>query len=224
MGKTSSVNVATPSFSNGAISVNGVNKANVSKNGDTVSSDYNMNDYEKAIYDYAQKNLAENLPALNVFNADTRKDLNAQIEAYKNQALQNLNNLYQPIIQNLTKDVASRFGNIDNSMFLDNLKSIENNRANAMSDLVQDIQTYKNDLYNNELANRYNYLNLLNTLLNGSNNNALSFLSAALANSNAGNSYNQAIASLLNSANNRSNNSVTNLNNLTSFASLMKYL
>lgn len=221
MGKTSSVNVATPSFSDGSVSVNGVNKANVSKKGNTVNSNYNMDDYENAIYNYAQKTLAEKLPELNVFNLDTKKDLNSQVEAYKNQALKTLDNLYKPIIKNLTNDIASRFGNIDNSMFLDNLNSIENNRANAMSDLVQDIQTYKSDLYNNELANRYNYINLLNTLVNGSNNNILNYLSAALSASNAGNSYNQAMANLINRA---SNNSTMNLNNLANLTSLMKYL
>lgn len=221
MGKTSSVSVATPSFSNGSVSVNGVNKANVTKDGNTVNSNYNMNDYEKAIYDYAQKNIAENLANLNVFNSDTNKNINSQVEAYKNQALQTLDSLYKPMIKNLTNDIASRFGNLDNSMFLNNLNSIENNRANAMSDLVQDIQTYKSDLYNNELANRYNYLNLLNTLVNGSNNNVLNFLSSALSNSSAGNSYNQAMASLANRA---SNNSTMNLNNLANLASLIKYL
>ena len=221
MGKTSSVNVATPSFSNGSVSVNGVNKANVSKKGDTISSNYNMNDYEKAIYDYAQKTISEKLPELNVFNSDTAKDINSQVEAYKNQALQTLDSLYKPMIKNLTNDIASRFGNIDNSMFLDNLSSIENNRANAMSDLVQDIQTYKSDLFNNELANRYNYINLLNTLVNGSNNNVLNYLATALSTSNLGNSYNQAVS---NSANRTGDNSIMNLNNLATFASLIKYL
>ena len=177
--------------------------------------------YVSAIYDYAQKNLAENLPNLNVFNSNTNRDINSQVEAYKNQALQALDSLYKPMIKNLTNDIASRFGNIDNSMFLDNLNAIENNRANAMSNLVQDIQTYKSDLYNNELANRYNYINLLNTLVNGSNNNILNYLSAALSTSNAGNSYNQAISNLANRA---SNNSTTNLNNLANLASLIKYL
>ena len=221
MGKTSSVNVAVPSFSNGSVSVNGVNKANVSKKGDTISSNYDMDDYEKAIYDYAQKNISEKLPELNLFDLNIRKDLNSQVEAYKNQALQTLDSLYKPMIKNLTNDIASRFGNLDNSMFLDNLNSIENNRANAMADLVQDIQTYKSDLYNNELANRYNYINLLNTLVNGSNNNILNYLASALSNSNSGNSYNQAVSSMINRAN---NNSTMNLSNLSTIASLLKYL
>ena len=224
MGKTSSVNVATPAFSNGSVSLNGVNKASVSKKGDTINSDYNMNDYEKAVYDFAQKTLAQNLPNLNVFDSNTKKDLNSQVEAYKNKALQTLNSLYQPMIRNLTNDIASRFGNIDNSMFLNNLNAIENNRANAMSDLVQDIQNYKSDLYNNELSSRYNYLNLLNTLINGSNDNILNYLSSALANSNAGNSYNQSVANMLNSANRNAGNSAMNLSNLTTLASLLKYL
>ncbi len=225
MGKTSSVNVATPAFSNGTVSINGTKKADISKKGNSVDSNYNMNDYEKTVYDYAQKSLAQNLPNLNVFNDNVKKGLDSQLEAYKNQALNTLNSLYQPMIKNLTNDIASRFGNVDNSMFLDNLNSIENNRAKAMSDLVQDIQMYRNDLYNNELANRYNYLNLLNTLVNGSNNNALNYLSSALSNSNAGNAYNQSVANLLNSANRGgTSNSITNLNNLSTLASLIKYL
>ncbi|MBR1908136.1 hypothetical protein IJ818_04285 [bacterium] len=220
MGKTSSANVAIPSFSNGSVSLNGENKSSVTKSGNTVNSNYNMNDYEKAVYNYAQKTLAETLPNLNTFNSSTLKDLNSQVEAYKNKALQTLDSLYKPMIKNMTNDVASRFGNIDNSMFLNNLNSIENNRANAMANLAQELQSYKSELYNNELNNRYNYINLLNTLLNGSNNNALNFISSALSNSNAGTSYNQNVASMLNSA----NNSTVGLSNLASLASLLKYV
>jgi len=221
MGKTSSPNVAIPAFSNGSVSINGENKSSVTKSGNKVNSNYNMNNYEKAVYDYAQKALAENLPNLNTFNSTTVRNLNSQVEAYKNKALQTLDSLYKPMIKNLTNDIASRFGNIDNSMFLNNLNSIENYRANSMSDLVQDIESYKSNLYNNEIANRYNYINLLNTLLNGSNNNALNYISSALSNSNAGNAYNQSVANILNSAN--GSNSTMNLNNLATLASLLKY-
>ena len=68
MGKTSSVTVPTPAFSGGSVSLNGQKKATVSRRGNDINSNFDMNDYEKAVYDYAQKNLAQNLPNLNVFD------------------------------------------------------------------------------------------------------------------------------------------------------------
>ena len=193
MGKTSSVNVATPAFAGGSISVNGKNKATISKQGNMVNSNYNMDEFEQSIYDYAQKNLAQNLPNLNVFDNDTKKDIKAQVEGYKQKAKQSLNEMYQPMLKNLTNNVASRFGNTDNSAFLEGLNSLENYRAGALASIAQDTQAKQSELYKNELSNRYNYINLLNSLIGGANSNALNYLSSALSNSNAGNSYNSTL-------------------------------
>lgn len=181
-----------PSYSSGSVSVNGTTKATNSKNGNNVSSSYNMSDVEKGIFDYSQNSLLNSLPQINVFSGDTQKNINSQIEAYKNKGLQTLNDTYTPIINNLKNDIASRFGNFNNSVFMDNLNSIENNRANAMSNLVQDIEAQRNTLYNNELEQRYNYLNFLNNLQNQITNNALGYINSAQSNAQLGNSYNQA--------------------------------
>lgn len=181
-----------PSYSSGSVSVNGTTKATNSKSGNNVSSNYNMSDVEKNIFDYSQNSLLNSLPQINVFSGDTQKNINSQIEAYKNKGLQTLNDTYTPIINNLKNDIASRFGNFNNSVFMDNLNSIENNRANAMSSLVQDIESQRNTLYNNELEQRYNYLNFLNNLQNQITNNALGYINSAQSNAQLGNSYNQA--------------------------------
>lgn len=190
MGKTSSVSVATPSFAGGSVSLNGNKKATVSRDSNGINSNYDMDIYERQVYDYARKNLAQNLPNLNVFDNDTKNDIKAQVEAYKQKAMQSLNEMYQPMLKNLTNNVASRFGNTDNSAFLDGLNSLENYRAGALASIAQDTQAKQSELFKNELSNRYNYINLLNSLVNGANSNALSYLSSALSNSNAGNSYN----------------------------------
>jgi len=190
MGKTSSVSVATPSFAGGSVSLNGNKKATVSRDSNGINSNYDMDIYERQVYDYARKNLAQNLPNLNVFDNDTKNDIKAQVEAYKQKAMQSLNEMYQPMLKNLTNNVASRFGNTDNSAFLEGLNSLENYRAGALASIAQDTQAKQSELFNNELSNRYNYINLLNSLVNGANSNALSYLSSALSNSNAGNSYN----------------------------------
>ena len=187
MGKSSKY----PSYSEGSVNINGAPVAKVSKKGNSISSDYYMNDTEKGIYDYSQESLLTALPQINVFDKATQNDINSQVDAYKNKALQELQNTYNPMINNLKNDIASRFGNFNNSAFMDNLNTIESNRAMAMSDLVQDVEAKRNELYDNELANRYNYLSFLNDLRNQINNNILNYLNAAQNNSSSGNNYNQ---------------------------------
>lgn len=176
------------SFTNGTVRVNGQTKASTYKKGNTVYTDYNMSPYEKQAYDYAQKSFAENLPTLNVFSEDTQKQLQKQMNAYKNKGIETINNIYTPMLDNMKTDIASRFGNFDNSSFLNSLNDIESSRANAISDFAQDMTLKENDLINDELSRRYQYM----SFLNGINNQALSNLSTYSAltskNSSGGNS------------------------------------
>ncbi len=176
------------SFTNGTVRVNGQTKASTYKKGNTVYTDYNMSPYEKQAYDYAQKSFAENLPKLNVFSEDTQKQLQKQMNAYKNKGIETINNIYTPMLDNMKTDIASRFGNFDNSSFLNSLNDIESSRANAISDFAQDMTLKENDLINDELSRRYQYM----SFLNGINNQALSNLSTYSAltsrNSSGGNS------------------------------------
>ena len=189
MGKNSK-----PSYSTGTVSLNGNTVASNYKKGNSIVSNYNMPEAEKGIYDYAQNALLESLPQVNVFSQDTRNNLNSQVEAYKNKGMQTIYDTYNPLLENLKTDIASRFGNLNNSVFFDNLNSIEKNRANAISDLAQDVEAQRNDLYNDELSKRYNYLNMMNSLQNAINNNAINYMNAAQGNANAGTSYNNSIA------------------------------
>ena len=187
MGKSSKY----PSYSSGTVTLNGNTVASTSKKGNTVNSTYNMPETEKNIYDYAQNSFLTSLPQINVFSNDTRKDINSQLEAYKNRGVQTINDIYDPIMDDLKNDVASRFGNLNNSIFMDNLNDIEENRAAAISNLAQDIEAQRSSLYNNELTQRYNYLNFLNDIQNQINNNALNYMGLSQSNSASGNSYNQ---------------------------------
>lgn len=189
MGKNSK-----PSYSTGTVSLNGNTVASNYKKGNSIVSNYNMPEAEKGIYDYAQNALLESLPQVNVFSQDTRNNINSQVEAYKNKGMQTIYDTYNPLLENLKTDIASRFGNLNNSVFFDNLNSIEKNRANAISDLAQDVEAQRNDLYNDELSKRYNYLNMMNSLQNAINNNAINYMNAAQGNANAGTSYNNSIA------------------------------
>ena len=177
MSKTTSYK---PSYANGSYSINGKTKAQTYKDGDTVKSNYNMNKYEKSFYDYAQKNLAQILPQLNTFSPETLKGIQSQLNAYQNQGEKSINNIYTPLLNNLKTDIASRFGNIDNSMFLDKLNNLESSRANSIAQLAESLLSKRNELVNNELSNRYNFVNLLNSLQNQYNNMAMDSISTAL--------------------------------------------
>lgn len=176
------------SFTNGTVRINGQTKASTYKKGNTVYTDYNMSPYEKQAYDYAQKSFAENLPTLNVFSEDTQNQLRKQMNAYKNKGLETINDIYTPMIDNLKTDIASRFGNFDNSSFLNSLNNIESGRANAISDFVQDMTLKENDLINDELSRRYQYMSFLNGINNQALNNLSTYSALTSKNSSSGNS------------------------------------
>lgn len=78
MGKSSKY----PSYSSGSIYINGQNKATTSKNGNNIYTNYNMSEDERRAYEYAQKSFADSLSKVNVFDEDTKKNLQSQLEAY----------------------------------------------------------------------------------------------------------------------------------------------
>lgn len=184
-----------PSYSTGTVQINGQTKAVTSKSGNNVTTNYIMSNDEKRAYDYAQKSFADNLSTVNVFDKDTRNSINQQLQAYAQQGTKAINDIYTPMIEDTKNDIAKRFGNFDNSSFLNSLNSIESNRADAISTLGQDLVLMKNDLTNDELSRRYNYLSFLDGYVSNINSNALSYGSSAQANSNSGTAYNMNTAS-----------------------------
>lgn len=187
MGKSSK---KYPQYSSGTINVNGNTKASTYKNGDNIYSNYNMSDYEKQAYDYAQKSFADSLSSVNVFDDETKKNLQSQLDTYTLNGQKLINNIYTPMLNDLKNDVAARFGNLDNSVFMDNLNSIEANRADSINNLAQDVMSKKSELINNELSQRYTYLNFLQDIQNQINSNILNYISGSQTNSSSGNSYN----------------------------------
>lgn len=213
MSKTSSYK---PSYTSGSVSINGQNKATTTKSSNAVYGNYNMNDYEKELYDYAQKTLPQLVQNVNTFSPEVMQSINNQLNVYKRQGQNCINQIYTPLINNLKNDIASRFGNLDNSMFMNNLNNIESNRGNAITELADNLILKQNELVNNELVNRYNYINLLNSLQNQYNNLALSTINSSLGLGNSALAYNNSVA------NNKSSDTF-GLGQIASLASLAKY-
>ncbi|MBR1425567.1 hypothetical protein IJ579_08395 [bacterium] len=181
-----------PEYSNGSVVVNGRTVATVTKDKDNnvISSNYNMSDAEKNIYNSIQSGLSNSLGNLFNISDAQRKEWNNQINSLRNQGINEINSIYEPMETNLKNDVARRFGNLDNSVFLDNLNSITDKRAKAVADLSDDLLSAQNDMYNQELQNRINTITLLSNLNSIMNNNILSYTSLANTNAGSGNNYN----------------------------------
>lgn len=176
------------SFTNGKVQINGQTKSSTYKKGNTVYTNYSMSPNEKKAYDYAQKSFAENLPNLNVFSEDTQRKFDNQMKAYRDKGLKTIDSIYTPMIDNMKTDIASRFGNFDNSSFLNDLNDIESNRSDAISSFAQDMILKENDLVNDELSRRYNYMSFLNGINNQALSNMSGFTSMSSNNSSLGNS------------------------------------
>lgn len=179
-----------PGYSTGNIVVNGNTVASTTKNKNGITSSYNMSDNEKDIYNNIQKGLSSSLSGLFDITDEKQQLWNNELDAYKKQGIEQINSIYTPMETNLKNDIASRFGNFDNSIFMDNLTTITNNKAKAVSDLSDSLLMKQDELYSTEMANRMNYITLLSNLNTIMNNNILSYTTAAKGNSESGNNYN----------------------------------
>jgi len=174
MAKTSkhTQSVAMPRSS--TLTINGQQIAGSTVNNGDTSSFYNMPANLKKAYDSAQESLAQNISKVNVFSPDVINRLNDQVKAYQAQGIKSINEIYEPMLKSAREDAAKRFGNLNNSVFMDNLNAIESKRAQAVSNLSQNIAAKRNELVNDELSRRYDYLNFLDTFQNQVYKNALS--------------------------------------------------
>lgn len=198
MGKTSKT--SSPDYSkqlSGTVKINGVT-VSTSKDGVT---NYNLTPAQKAAYNYAQTAFSDGLSSINTFLPETINNLYEQVTAYKNQGINTINEVYEPMLKNLQTDVSKRFGNLDNSIFLDDLKDIEGQRANAVNLLAQDVTAKQNELVNDELTNRYNLLSFLNNYQNQVFGNALSASNSANNNAQSYANYQNALVTLANNQN-----------------------
>ncbi len=186
MGKSSK----QPDYSGGSGTINGRTVVTTKKDGDNVSSQYNMSKAEKALYDNIQKGLNSSVKNLFNISNSTKKQWKKQLNAYKQSGLEQIDNIYTPMETNLKNDIASRFGNLDNSVFMDNLSKITDNKEKAVASLSNELLTKQDELYSQEMKNRMNYITLLNNVNNAMTNNMLSFMQMAQTSADSANNYN----------------------------------
>lgn len=167
-----------------SVSINGNEVASANVDGHKITTNYNMSEDEQNLFDYTNKNLLSGLENINVFSDSVQQSINDQVNAYTQQGIRTINDTYTPMLRDLKTDIASRFGNLDNSVFLDNLNQIEKNRSYAIENLTQDILAKQSELYETEMNNRYNYLEQLSSINQNLYSNMLNMLSLASSNTN----------------------------------------
>lgn len=207
MSKVSSADY--PKYSSSAVSIgNSTAKTGVDKG--ILTSSYDMSDSESAIYNYALNTLANILPGINTFDTNTLSSMQSQIDAYKDSGIKEINEIYNPMIRNLENDIVSRFGNLDNSIFADNLNGIESKRADAVSSFAQNILSRQNELESDELTKRYALAEFLTGMVNNTYKNALNAINTALGSSSSANNYNNDLYNAISAL--QSTNSSSNVN------------
>ncbi len=211
MSKVSTPNY--PSYTGSSVTI-GDSEATTGILNGMLTSNYKMSDDEASIYDYALKTIINILPKVNTFDTNTKNSLKSQVDAYTNSGIKGINEYYTPIIKQLQNDIGSRFGNLDTSMFTDNLNNIESKRADAISAFAQDALARQSQLESDELTKRYALINLLSGIADNTYNNALNTLGLALGSSSNANNYNKAVYDAL--ANIAGTNSRNNSNTLIS--------
>lgn len=217
MSKVSSANY--PNYSSSSVSLGGSSASTDVKNG-ILTSDYDMSGDESDIYNYALSTLASILPQLNTFDANTLSSIQSSVDAYKNAGLDTINQSYNSSLKNLENDAVSRFGNLDNSAFADNLNNIESARSKAVSSFAQDVLAKQSQLESDELTKRYALAEFLNGIANNTYDNALKAISTALGSSTSANSYNNDLYNAISALKSTS----TNSNNTSDISALLSNL
>ena len=188
MGKKSKTKY--PTFAGGNVTIDGRNVASASNNNGVISTSYNMSDAERKIYNSVQDNLGSSLKNLFSISEPQRREWTNKLNVMKNEGIEQIDSIYKPMENDLKNNIASRFGNLDNSAFMDNLNSIVNKRAKAVADLCNNLTLAQDSLYANELNNRMSIINMLNGVNTSMNNNMTNMMNVAKNNSTTGNSYN----------------------------------
>ena len=139
--------------------------------------------------------------SLNVFSPELNSQFETIASAKKQNALNSFHSMYEPVAREAREDYFSRLGTLDSTAYLDRFNALEKTKQQAYSDIANDYVANLSELKNNELINRYNYLNYLKSGLNEINTTNNNYISAinSLSSSYADN-YNNYLRSVYNAS------------------------
>ena len=174
----------------------------VTSNGETLARQYKTGDgtivtdisLSKDTVD--RKNKLKNLlddyeSQLNVFLPELTTQFENIATAKKKAALDSFESIYEPTVRKSREDYFSRLGTLDSTAYLDRYNDLEKTKQQAYKDIANDYVANLDELKNDELTRRYNYLSYLQSGLNDINNQSNNYISSVSnLSSNYTNSYN----------------------------------
>ncbi len=180
------------------VAANGETLASQYKNSDgTVVTDISLSEDSVARKNKLKKLLDEYESSINVFSPELEAQFENIAQAKKNEAISNFNSMYEPAVRNAREDYFDRLGTLDSTAYLDRYNALESTRGQAYADIANDYVANLEELKNNELSNRYAYLDYLQSGLNDietQNSNYMSTINSL--SSNYTNNYNNYLSSV----------------------------
>lgn len=184
---------STPKFQTGIASFGDGSSSKTYANGDTVQSDYTPSSWESGNRNWTQNQISQNADGVNVFDSNTQNELKQMANAKRNQAVQDFQDTYTPVLQSNLESISRRFGGLNSSSLDNAVNTYSKNTAKAISNINDDYQSNLQNLENNELSRRYNYLNYLNGNLDYLDNKANNAINDSNKDSSLGNSYKESV-------------------------------
>jgi len=176
-------------------------KSSVVKNGDTVVSktyqdssgaivtQYLPDPAEQAAKQQAQLKLNDVMSTLGKTAPEMSAQFDQTKQAFINSASKSFQEQYDPALQSLREDIASRFGTLNSSQFISGLNGLEKNRASALADIASTGESVKADLVNQEEARKLSEMQALGGVLSDAQSALLNNTKASLNASQALNDF-----------------------------------
>lgn len=195
MGKNNSTPAppAAPEFSPSIVRYGGVDISKSYKDASgNVITEYLESPEEKALKKWRQEQVSQFEPQINVFSPELQKTWDDIASSRKTQSMDQFNSLWDPVSRKTREDLWSR-GLGNSSIAADTQRNQDQIKAKALEDIANKYVADKQNLQNNELSNRYMYLNYLNGGLENMTQDAFSAMTSGLLNSNSANNNNTEI-------------------------------
>jgi hypothetical protein len=96
--------------------------------------------------DETQRQINQIMSSIGTYTPEQKQEFDKAEQDYINQSKEKFFKEYNPSVSQLREDTAQRFGNLDNSQFLDGLNKLEENKQTALSNIINNAGSYKQGL------------------------------------------------------------------------------
>jgi len=182
-----------PGFQSGTANFGDGSSSTTSLGSNGVTSQYSASPWEQSSRQWDQNQISQNQPGINTFDPATQQEFQDIAGAQRDNAMQQFQNEYQPQYQSMLNNINNRFGGLNNSALNDTMNTLSKNENASLAGIANDYEGNLQNIQNNALQQRYNYLNYLNGGLNNLNQDAYKAMGISNQDSQMGNSFNQGI-------------------------------